>query len=62
MAIGLGAKAAKSNLRKMIIKDAINYVPTVYKKVINKKKKNKKARAVLDTGVGEYIVNRLIQL
>ena len=61
MAIGLGAKAAKSNLRKMIIKDAINYVPTVYKKVINKKK-NKKARAVLDTGVGEYIVNRLIQL
>lgn len=61
MAIGLGAKAAKSNLRKMIIKDAINYVPTAYKKVINKNK-NKKARAVLDTDVGEYIVNRLIRL
>ena len=41
MAIGLGAKAAKSNLRKMIIKDAINYVPTAYKKVINKKKKKR---------------------
>lgn len=47
MAIGLGAKAAKSNLRKMIIKDAINYVPTAYKKVINKKKKPKRPEPCL---------------
>ena len=37
-AIGLRKKSAKSNLGKMIIKDAINYVPTGYKKLKNKLK------------------------
>ena len=45
----------------MIIKNAIDYVPTTYKK-LKSKIKNKKARAVLDTGVGDYIVNRGIDL
>ena len=49
-AIGLRKKSAKSNLGKMIIKDAINYVPTGYKKL-----KNKKVRAVLDTVVGTIL-------
>lgn len=54
-AIGLETKS------KMIINDAIEYVPTAYKKLTNKLK-NKKARAVLDTEVGDYIVNRCIDL
>ena len=46
----------------MIIKDAIiDYVPTTYKKLTNKVK-NKKTRAVLDTGVAGYIVNGDIDL
>ena len=53
-AIGLRKKSAKSNLGKMIIKDAINYVPTGYKKLKNKIK-NKKVRAVLDTVVGTIL-------
>lgn len=57
MAIGIGTKAAKSNLRKMIIEDAIDYVLTTYKELTNKIK-NKKATAMLDAGVEEYIVNR----
>lgn len=60
-AIGLGTKAAKSNLRKMIIKDVIDYIPTAYKKVKNKIK-NKKVTAMLDTGVRDYIVNTGIDL
>ena len=60
-AIGLGTKASKSDLKKAIIKDTIYYVPTAYKKLTNKLK-NKKARAVLDTEVGDYIVNRCIDL
>ena len=60
-AIGLGTKASKSDLKKAIIKDTIYYVPKAYKKLTNKLK-NKKARAVLDTEVGDYIVNRCIDL
>lgn len=45
----------------MIIKDAIDYVPMVFKKLTNEIK-NKKARAVVDTSVGDYTVNRGIDL
>ena len=39
----------------------IDYIPTAYKKIKNKIK-NKKVTAMLDTGVGDYIVNRGIEL
>ena len=45
----------------MIIKDAIDYVPMVFKKLTNEIK-NKKARAVVDTSVGDYTVSRGIDL
>lgn len=59
-AIGLGTKTAKYNLKKMTI-DTIYYVPTVYKNLKNKVK-NKIVKSVLDTGVGDYIVNRGVGL
>ena len=36
--IDLGRQAAGSRLGKMIIKDAVDYIPTAYKKIKNKKK------------------------
>ena len=44
----------------MII-DTIYYVPTAYKNLKNKVK-NKIVKSVLDTGVGDYIVNRGVGL
>ena len=57
MAIDLCKKVAGSKLCKMMINDAISYIPTAYKK--NKKNKitNKKVEAVMDTGVDDYLVN-----
>ena len=57
----LGKKAAMSSLGKMVIKDAIDYIPTAYKKLKNKIT-NKKAKAALNTGIDNFILNRDIKL
>ena len=56
-AIDLGKKAAGSSVGQTIIKDAINALPTAYKK-IKSKITNEKARAVLNTGIDDYVVNK----
>ena len=43
-AIDLDKRAAGSRLGKMMINDAIDYIPTAYKKIKNKKKKKKKEK------------------
>ena len=57
----LGKKTAMSSLGKMVIKDAIDYIPTAYKKLKNKIT-NKKAKAALNTGIDNFILNRDIKL
>ena len=44
-----------------MINDAMDYIPTAYKKIKNKIK-NKKVKAVLDTGIDDYVVNKGIEL
>ena len=44
MTINLGRKAASSRLGKMMINDAIDYIPTAYKNV-KTKIKNKKSKS-----------------
>ena len=61
MTINLGRKAASSRLGKMMINDAIDYIPTAYKNV-KTKIKNKKVKAVLDTGIDDYVVKKGIEL
>ena len=50
-----------SKLGKMMIDDAIDYVLMTYKKIKNKIT-NKKVKAVMDTGVDNYFVNRGVEL
>ena len=45
----------------MLIKDTIDYIPTAYKKLKNKIM-NKKAKTIPDTGIGDYLANRGIDL
>ena len=59
--IDLSRKAAGSKLGKMIINDAIDYIPTAYKKIKNKIT-NKKVKAVMDAGVDNYLVIRGVEL
>ena len=60
-AIDLGKKAAGSKLGKMMINDALDYIPAAYKK--NKSKiTNKNVKAVMNTGVDNYLVNRGVAL
>ena len=59
--IDLGKKAAGSKLSKMMINDAIGYITTTYKKIKNKIT-NYKVKAVMDTGVDNYLVNRAVKL
>ena len=40
-----------------MINDVIDYIPTAYNKIRNKIK-NKKVKAVLDTGIDDYVVNK----
>ena len=49
-AIELGRKATGSKLGKMMINNAIDYIPTAYEKIKNKIT-NKKVKAGMDTGV-----------
>ena len=56
-AIDLRKKAAGSSVGQIIIKDAINGLPTAYKK-IKSKITNKKAKAILNTGTDDYVVNK----
>ena len=56
-AIDLGNKVTGSSLRQMVIKDAISVLPTAYKK-IKSKITNKKAKAILNTGIDDYLVNK----
>ena len=60
-AIDSGRRATGSNLGKTIIRDAIDYLPTAYKK-IKKKITNKKVKAVLNTSIDDYLVNKGIDL
>ena len=55
--IDLGKKAVRSPVGQMIIKDAVNALPTAYQK-IKSKITNKKAKAILNTGIDDYIVNK----
>ena len=41
----------------MVIKDVINGLPTTHKK-IKSKITNKKAKAILNTGIDDYVVNK----
>ena len=60
-AIDLGKKAAGSKLGKMMINDALDYIPAAYKK--NKSKITiKNVKAVMNTGVDNYLVNRGVAL
>ena len=61
MAIDLGRRTAGSRLGKMMINNAIEYIPTAYKKIKNKIK-TKKVKGVLDTGVDYYVINKGIEL
>ena len=61
MAIDLGRKTAGSKLGKMIINDAIDCIPTTYKKIKNKII-NKKVKAVMNTDVDDYLVNKGVEL
>ena len=61
MAIDLGRKAVGSKLGKMMINDAIDYIPTAYKKIKNKIT-NRNIKEVMDTGVDNYLVNRGVEL
>ena len=49
-----------SNLGKTIKSDAID-LPTAYKKIKNKIT-NKKVKAVMNTGIDDYLVNKEIDL
>ena len=57
----LGKRASGSKLGKMMINDAIDSIPTAYKK-IKSKITNKKVKALMSTGVGDYLVNRGVEL
>ena len=59
-AIDWGRRAAGSYLGKRRIGDAIDYLPTAYRKIKNKI--NKKVKAVINTGVDDYLVNKEIDL
>ena len=61
MAIDLDRKAAGSKLGKMMINDVIDYIPTTYKKIKNKIT-NKIVKALMNTGVDDYLVNRGVKL
>ena len=41
--------------------DAIDYIPTAYKKIKNKIT-NKKVKAVMNTGADDYLVKRGVEL
>ena len=56
-AIDLGKKATGSKLSKMMINEAITIFQGPLKKLKNKIT-NKKVKAVMDTGVDDYLVNR----
>ena len=56
----LGKRVTDSHLGKTIISDAVDYPPTVYKKIKNKI--NKKVKAVMNTGFADYLVNKGIEL
>ena len=45
----------------MMINDAIDYIPTAYKKIKNKIT-NKKLKALMNTGVDDYLGNRRVEL
>ena len=60
-AIDLGRKAAGPKLGKMMINDALDYIPMTYKKIRNKIT-NKKVEDVIDTGVNDYLVNKEVEL
>ena len=45
----------------MVMNDVIDYIPMVYKKTENKIT-NKKVKAVMNTGVDDYLVNKVVEL
>ena len=45
----------------MMINVTIDYIPSAYKKIKNKIT-NKKGKAVMNTGVDNYLVNRGVEL
>ena len=59
--IDLGKRVTDSHLGKTIISDAVDYPPTAYKKIKNKIT-NKKVKAVMNTGIADYLVNKGIEL
>ena len=60
-AIDLDRKAAGSKLSKMMINDAIRLYSNSLLKIKNNIT-NKKVKAVMDTGVDDYLVNRGVEL
>ena len=57
-ATDLGKRSVGSKLGKMMINDAIDFVPTTYKKIKNKITNEK----VMNMGVDDYLVNRGVEL
>ena len=60
-AIDIAKRAAGSKLAKMIIIYVIDYIPTAYKRIKNRITK-KKVKAVMNTAVNNYLVNRGVEL
>ena len=46
----------------MMINDTIDYIPTAAYKKITNKITNKKGKAVMNTSVDDYLVNRRVEL
>ena len=61
MAIDLGKRAAGSKFHKMMINDAINYIPRACTKIENQIT-NKKLKGVMNTGADDYLVNKGVEL
>ena len=57
-AIDLGKKADASSVGQMIIKDVIKVLQTACKKI--KSKLNIKAKAILNAGIDDYVVNESV--
>ena len=58
----MSRKVAGSKIGKMIVNDAVDYIPTAYKKPPKNKITNKEVKAVKNTAMDNYLVNRGVEL
>ena len=60
-AYNVGKKALGSNFGKMLVKEGIDYLPTMYEKA-KKRMKNKSVKKLLDSDLADYALDRGIEL